>query len=89
MRLVIAYVANHEERFWQAMRVKQKADAKRELSAKRRQSTQAERRIGELGGFSSVFTKITPTENFQTTGFKCSLTITSRSKRNCGKGCCN
>lgn len=48
MRLVIACVANHEERFRAAMGAKQKAEAKRELAAKRRQLTQAERRIEEL-----------------------------------------
>jgi site-specific DNA recombinase len=48
MRLVIACVANHEERFRKAMGAKQKAEAKKELAAKRRQLTQAERRIEEL-----------------------------------------
>ena len=48
LRLVIACVANHEERFRAAMGAKQKAEAKRELVAKRRQLTQAERRIEEL-----------------------------------------
>ena len=43
----------------------------------------------ELTGYSSVFTKITPTGNFLTADFKCSLTITSRSGKNCGKSCCN
>ena len=48
MRLVIACVSTHEERFRQAMGAKQKAEAKKELAAKRRQLTQAERRIEEL-----------------------------------------
>ncbi len=48
MRLVISCVANHEERFRTALGAKQKAKAKRELAAKRRQLTQAERRIEEL-----------------------------------------
>ena len=43
MRLVIACVSSHEE-----LGAKQKAEAKRELAAKRRQLTQAERRIEEL-----------------------------------------
>ena len=42
MRLVI------EEQFRKAMGAKQKAEAKKELAAKRRQATQAERRIEEL-----------------------------------------
>ena len=48
MRLTIACVANHEEQFRKAMGAKQKAEAKKELAAKRRQVTQAERRIEEL-----------------------------------------
>ncbi len=48
MRLTIACVANHEEQFRKAMGAKQKAEAKKELAAKRRQLTQAERRIEEL-----------------------------------------
>lgn len=48
MRLVIACVSIHEERFRKAMGAKQKADAKKELAAKRRQATQVERRIEEL-----------------------------------------
>ena len=48
MRLVISCVSNHEERFRQAMGAKHKADTKRELAQKRKQYTQAERRIGEL-----------------------------------------
>lgn len=48
MRLTIACVANHEEQFRKAMGAKQKAEAKRELAAKRRQLIQAERRIEEL-----------------------------------------
>ena len=48
MRMTIACVANHEEQFRKAMGAKQKAEAKRELAAKRRQLTQAERRIDEL-----------------------------------------
>ena len=48
MRLVINCVANHEERFRAAMGAKQKAEAKRELAAKRRQLTQAQRRTEEL-----------------------------------------
>ena len=48
MKLTIAYVANHEEQFRKAMGAKQKAEAKKELAAKRRQLTQAERRIDEL-----------------------------------------
>ena len=48
MRLVIACVSTHEERFRKAMEAKQKAEAKKELAAKRRKLTQAERRIEEL-----------------------------------------
>ncbi|WP_033116527.1 recombinase family protein [Intestinimonas butyriciproducens] len=48
MRFVINCVANHEERFRQAMGAKQKAEAKKELATKRRQLTQAERRVEEL-----------------------------------------
>ena len=48
MRLVIACVSTHEERFRKAMGAKQKAEAKKELAAKQRQLTQAERRIEEL-----------------------------------------
>lgn len=48
MRLVIACVSTHEERFRATMGAKQKAEAKKELAAKRRQLTQAERRIEEL-----------------------------------------
>ena len=47
MRLVIACVSTHEERFRAAMGAKQKAESKKELAAKRRQLTQAERRIEE------------------------------------------
>lgn len=88
MRLTIACVANHEEQFRKAMGAKQKAEAKKELAAKRRQLTQAERRIEELDDYSSVFTRTTPTENYLTADFKCSPTITSRSRKNCGKSCC-
>ena len=48
MRMTIACVANHEEQFRKTMGAKQKAEAKRELAAKRRQLTQAQRRIEEL-----------------------------------------
>ena len=48
MKLTIACVANHEEQFRKAMGAKQKAEAKKELAAKRRLLTQAERRIEEL-----------------------------------------
>ena len=48
MRLVIARVSTHEERFRAAMGAKQKVEVKKELAAKRRQLTQAERRIEEL-----------------------------------------
>lgn len=48
LRLVISCVANHEEQFRKAMGAKQKAEAKKELAAKRRQTTQTERRIEEL-----------------------------------------
>ena len=41
MRLTIACVANHEEQFRKAMGAKQKAEAKKELAAKRRQLTQS------------------------------------------------
>ena len=46
--LAIACVANHGEQFRKVMGAKQKAEAKKELTAKRRQLTQAERRIEEL-----------------------------------------
>lgn len=45
MRMMIACVTNHEEQFRKAMGAKQKAEAKEELAAKRRQLTQAQRRI--------------------------------------------
>lgn len=48
MRLIIACVFTHEERYRAAMGAKQKAEAKNKLAAKRRQLTQAERRIEEL-----------------------------------------
>ena len=48
IRLVISCVANHKERFRQAMGAKHRAEAKRELAQKRKQYTQAERRIEEL-----------------------------------------
>lgn len=48
MRMTITCVANHEEQFRKAIGAKQKAEAKKELAAKRRQLTQAERRIEEL-----------------------------------------
>lgn len=72
MRLTISYVANYEEQIRKAMGAKQKAEAKKELAAKRRQLTQAER---HLTGYSSIFTRTTPTENYPTADFKCSLMI--------------
>jgi len=48
MRFVISCVAHHEEQFRKAMGAKHKAEAKRELAAKRKQYTQAEHRIEEL-----------------------------------------
>lgn len=48
MRLTVACVANHEEQFRKSMGAKQKAEAKKELAAKRRQLAQGERRIEEL-----------------------------------------
>ena len=54
-RLVISCVANHEEQFRKAMGAKQKAEVKKELAAKRRQATQAERRIEE---FDRLFKRI-------------------------------
>lgn len=48
MRMTFACVANHEEQLRKAMGAKQKAEAKRELMAKRRQLTQAQQRIEEL-----------------------------------------
>jgi len=48
MRLVISCVAHREEQFRKAIGAKHKAEAKRELAAKRKQYTQAERRIEEL-----------------------------------------
>ena len=48
MRMTIARVANHEEQFRKAMGAKRKAETKKELAAKRRQATQAERRMEEL-----------------------------------------
>ncbi len=89
MRLVIACVSNHEERFRAAKGAKQKVDAKRELMAKRRKLTQGERRIEELDRLFKRNTKITSTENFPTVGFKCSPAITSRSRTTYGKSCCN
>lgn len=58
----------------------------------RRRKDSLHKRNGALRNwtdYSSVFTKITPTGNFLTADFKCSLTITSRSGKNCGKSCCN
>ena len=56
MRLVIACVSTHEECFRKAMGAKQKAEAKKELAAKRRQLTQAEWRIEELDRlFKSIY----------------------------------
>lgn len=71
------------------MGAKQKAEAKKELATKRRQTTQAERRIEELNRLFKLFTRITLKENYLTADFKCSLMITSRSRKNCGKSCCN
>ena len=48
MRLVMACVSHHEEQFRKAMGEKHRVQAKRELAAKRKQYTQAERRIEEL-----------------------------------------
>ena len=48
MRMTAACAAKREEPFRKAMGAKLKAEAKRELAAKRRQLTQAERRIEEL-----------------------------------------
>ena len=48
LRFVISCIANYEEQFRKAMGAKQKAEAKKELAAKRRQATQAERRMEEL-----------------------------------------
>ena len=45
--------------------------------------------LKNLTDFSNVFTKITLTENYLTADFKCSLTIMNRSRKNCGKSCCN
>lgn len=45
---MIACVSNHEERFRAAMGAKQRAEVKRGLASKRRQTTQAERRVEEL-----------------------------------------
>ena len=58
----------------------------------RRRKDSLHKRNGALRnwtGYSSVFTKITPTGNFLTADFKCSLTITNRSRKNCGKSCCD
>ena len=48
LNITKAQMPNHEEQFRKAMGAKQKAEAKRELAVKRRQLTQAERRIEEL-----------------------------------------
>ena len=48
MRLVMSCISHHEEQFRKAMGEKHRAQAKRELAAKRKQYTQAERRIEEL-----------------------------------------
>ena len=48
MRSTAACVANYKEQFHKAMGAKQKSEANKELAAKRRQLTQAERRIEEL-----------------------------------------
>ena len=48
MRLVMSCVSHHEEQFLKAMGEKHRAQAKRELAVKRKQYTQAERRIEEL-----------------------------------------
>lgn len=88
MRLVIACVSTHEERFRAAMGAKRKAEAKKELAAKRRQLTQAERRIEELN---RLFKRIYEdnAENFPTADLKCSRAYTSRNRKNCGKSCPN
>ena len=41
-----------------------------------------------MTGYSSVFTRTTPTRNYLTAAFKCFLITTSRSRENCGKNCC-
>lgn len=48
MQLVFSIVAGYEEQFRQAMGAKHKAEAKRELAAKRKQYTQAGLRIEGL-----------------------------------------
>jgi len=45
MRLAINCAADHEERFGAAMGAKQKTEPKKELASKRRQLTQAQRRM--------------------------------------------
>lgn len=45
--------------------------------------------LKNLTVYSNVFTMIMLKENYLTADFKCFLMITSRSKKNCGKSCCN
>lgn len=89
MRLVIACVSTHEERFRKAMGAKQKAEAKKELAAKRRQLTQAERRIEELDRLFKSIYEDNANGKISDSRFQCSPTITNRSRKNCGKSCCN
>ena len=89
MRMTIACVANHEEQFRKAMGAKQKAEAKKELTAKRRQLTQGERRVEELNRLFKRIYEDNANGNYLTADSKCSLMITSRSRKNCGKSCCD
>ncbi|MCD8390508.1 MAG: DUF4368 domain-containing protein [Firmicutes bacterium] len=56
MRYVIGFVSAYEDRFREIMGAKHKAEVKKELAAKRRAITKAEKRITELDGlFKSIY----------------------------------
>ena len=89
LRLVISCIANHEEQFRKAMGRNRKPKRRKNLrqSGDRRHKRNAV--LKNLTDFSKIFTKITPMGNYLTADFKCSLTITNRSRKNFGKSCCN
>ena len=56
MRYVIGFVSAYEDRFREIMGAKHKAEVKKELAAKRRAVTKAEKRITDLDGlFKSIY----------------------------------
>ena len=70
------------------MGAKQKAEAKRNWQQSADRQHKQNDALRNLTAYLSVFTRITPTENFLTADFKCSLTITNRNRKNCEKSCC-